>query len=286
MPVQDMEELKLWRQHVVTKPVKAECRVFAADSQEVRAWLPDADPLLVEARWLHLRLFEGTSTADLAKQASFEPNYHPCLLRFLQAASGGQPGVRYDLEQFIEGDWAQEAIVGVVTNAVGIGAVLARAACQTSVSTGVGSDAIFHNGQQEGIAKLFKACWSRGCDHGREFITILRRVETAPDGPKMWGQVAGAGASLQFLCLSGYCVGSLQHHHVNTPAAFEKLSNQAVDALKALHSVGILHRDLKPENMLITRAGDLQLSDFSLACHKKSKTLKQLVMLSLYILDG
>ena len=41
-----------------------------------------------------------------------------------------------------------------------------------------------------------------------------------------------------------------------------RLFQQLADALAHCHSAGVFHRDLKPENVLLTREGDVKLSDF------------------------
>lgn len=51
-----------------------------------------------------------------------------------------------------------------------------------------------------------------------------------------------------------------------------KIVSQTADALAYLHSCGIVHRDIKPSNILLTRAGDVKLSDFGLSVHIQVKT--------------
>ncbi|KAK9805528.1 hypothetical protein WJX72_003392 [[Myrmecia] bisecta] len=359
--------------------------VFALDSPDVVSWLPAADQVLVEARWLHLRLFEGKMDyLNFTGSSVPEPLYHRQLLRFFQAASGGQPGVSYDTELFHRNDSAREDIRGVVeVNVAGqrSDAQVAPAECKMVVAPCAGNDAIFQDGPQAGIAKLFKVCWSKYCGFGREFVTVfavlfkavwvvrfrfigsanqplpepsldddlwdiapvvrlslaldgtaevwelteprliaagpsslvvrrrsdddfvikisaeksiqhelrmhrvvdpagcssLRAVETGLGNAELWGRVDGAGDQLQFICLSGFCSGALQHKHIASPKDFQKLAEQAVTAMTALHSRQVLHRDLKPENILITQDGDLKLNDFDLACMQGDSVARHLV---------
>lgn len=41
---------------------------------------------------------------------------------------------------------------------------------------------------------------------------------------------------------------------------------QILEAMKYLHSMGVIHRDLKPENILLCESG-VKLSDFGWAVH-------------------
>ena len=41
---------------------------------------------------------------------------------------------------------------------------------------------------------------------------------------------------------------------------------QGLQAVDALHEIGILHRDIKPDNLLISSSGDLLLIDYDISC--------------------
>lgn len=52
-----------------------------------------------------------------------------------------------------------------------------------------------------------------------------------------------------------------------------KLLSQACSGLQAIHNAGIIHRDIKPENLLLTKNGNIKITDFGIARVENGKNL-------------
>jgi len=64
------------------------------------------------------------------------------------------------------------------------------------------------------------------------------------------------------------CEGCLDADKVTDVDIRKKITRHVLEALGAMHRLGIMHRDIKPDNILLTRSGDVRLCDFNLSIQR------------------
>jgi hypothetical protein len=78
------------------------------------------------------------------------------------------------------------------------------------------------------------------------------------------GTIHGAGNDLSFIVLAG--IGEpFQSSHIGNVESLAAYWNQAMSAVKGMHTRRVVHRDIKPENFIVID-GKLMLNDFDVAC--------------------
>ena len=79
----------------------------------------------------------------------------------------------------------------------------------------------------------------------------------------------GEAAGRRFITMEyvdGWSLAQLLEQRGTLPlGATVVIGKQLCRALDVVHAQGVIHRDLKPQNVLITRAGDVKLTDFGIA---------------------
>ena len=83
------------------------------------------------------------------------------------------------------------------------------------------------------------------------------------------GEAPGGGGSRRFITMEyvdGWSLAQLLERRGTLPVeATLVIGKQLCRALGVVHAQGVIHRDLKPQNVLITRGGDVKLTDFGIA---------------------
>ena len=83
------------------------------------------------------------------------------------------------------------------------------------------------------------------------------------------GEAPGEGGGRRFITMEyvdGWSLAQLLERRGTLPVeATLVIGKQLCRALGVVHAQGVIHRDLKPQNVLITRGGDVKLTDFGIA---------------------
>lgn len=63
---------------------------------------------------------------------------------------------------------------------------------------------------------------------------------------------------------------TLRRHGVLPPYSIASIAFQVCEALETAHGKGVIHNDLKPANIMMTRTGDIKITDFGIANERSS----------------
>jgi serine/threonine-protein kinase len=81
-----------------------------------------------------------------------------------------------------------------------------------------------------------------------------------------YGEHAGSGYLVMELVPGQTLSQLLARERVLAPETLLPILAQAARALHAAHVCGVVHRDVKPSNILLTREGEVKITDFGISC--------------------
>src|SRR5262249_7031477 len=108
-------------------------------------------------------------------------------------------------------------------------------------------------GQPGFVARLRQEAQALSRINHRGVVQVMDVVET--DG----------AVSIVLEYVDGESLAHRQRGAPLPPAEAARLTLTIARTLAAVHELGILHRDIKPANVLVSRTGEIKMSDFGLA---------------------
>lgn len=85
---------------------------------------------------------------------------------------------------------------------------------------------------------------------------------------------------------SGNLKALIRSDHAQAQARLKKLLESLAQALAYFHEKGWVHRDVKPDNVLLSKAGEVRLIDFSLSCKPSNAILRAVTKKSSIAIQG
>lgn len=108
----------------------------------------------------------------------------------------------------------------------------------------------------------------------KEFKMLLSVHHPGVVGVYELVEIPGVGLSVLMEYVQGVTLGEwLQRGTLRIER--QRVADDLIDAVAALHDAGIVHRDLKPDNIMVTPSGDVRIVDFGLCDAESYALLKQ-----------
>ncbi len=85
---------------------------------------------------------------------------------------------------------------------------------------------------------------------------------------------------------SGNLKALIRSDHAQAQGRLKKLMESLAQALAYFHEKGWVHRDVKPDNVLLSKAGEVRLIDFSLSCKPSNAFLRAVTTKSSIAIQG